>query len=294
MSDSKTPGPMDASRVVAETQFVPRLQRMAVSLGLASIAAAALIGWSAYRVSRSTLIQGYFENARQHVRACAEALARSPSPSLDADALAELRVAFEEERPFPDAYLCVLGSRGRLLLHTRNPSFEGRVMGADLLFDPADASEPPFPVVDLLDALRNASGRDRSRTGTMTSTEGERQMIAFAYSPRFDALVAIHAPWKSVEHQVNRATLPWAIGLGLIVLLAVPLSLFGLSKAYVEAQRKLRRARDAESRAAEQIQNLHEIDRAIAAGESVTEIVQAALVRMRDLATYHRASVSLF
>lgn len=118
-------------------------------------------------------------------------------------------------------------------------------------------------------------------------------MAAFAYVSSFKALVATHVPWDSVQRRVNSATIPWAIGFGLIVLLAVPLSLWGLSKAYVETDRAARRARESESRANEHLRTLREIDRAILEGGSVQEIAQAALARIRVLIPCQRASVAL-
>src|SRR4029079_9248201 len=73
-----------------------------------------------------------------------------------------------------------------------------------------------------------------------------------------------------------------------------PLAMWGLSKAFADAERAVERASAAEHRAARKVRTLREMDRAILAGGAVQTIVDAALVRLRALVPYYRASVALF
>jgi len=87
--------------------------------------------------------------------------------------------------------------------------------------------------------------------------------------------------------------MPWAIGLALTMLLGLPAALWGISRTYVAAETEFRAARTGERRSAEQVRILREIDRAILAGGTVEDIVEAALLRIGKLIPYNRASVSL-
>ncbi|HKC24580.1 MAG TPA: ATP-binding protein, partial [Thermoanaerobaculia bacterium] len=220
---------------------------------------------------------------------------------LDPHALSGLEAQFARQEPaWPGSYLCVIDDQGILRLHTADRSKVGQSVG-DRKFVGHDERGPnPSTLSDLLAKLKDANLLDPSGQakdswiGRYESLEGETQMAAFVYVPRLVALVAIHVPWSDVERQIQWTTLPWALGLGLIVLLAIPLSLWGLSKAYTDTERDARRAHEAERRAAEKIRILRDIDRAILAGGSVEEIVRAALAGMEPLIRYHRASVALF
>ena len=279
--------------------MVRRLQRLAISLGFFSIVAAALIGWSAYSLSRRRVLENVEANIRNHARACAGFFARLPADVPEPEALARLQDYFQaEEQPFPEAYLCVVGRGGELLLHTLDPSKRGRFVGNGILFDEA-GNAPSITLRELVVDLEAPAGRAagtesvRSRVGTLTSLEGEPQLVACAYARGRGALVAIHVPSKVADARVNEATLPWAIGFAVIVLLAIPLALWGLSRAYAAAAKESRAARLAEQRSAEQLRILHEIDRAILSGGSIDDIVEAALVRLGRIIPYQRASVAL-
>ena len=270
-----------------EPEALRRLQRLAVVLGFLSVATAALVGWFAYSVSRQALTKGYFSDALVITRTNVEVLETKFPEALDDEALAALRHNFEnQKKQWEDSYLCVVDSRGKLVLHTGNPAKVGLDVGHGD-FRGRDAERwTPRNLLELIET-------DRDWSGTYQSLEGEPQMASFASVPHLKALVATHVPWRSVERRLDAVTLPWAIGFGIVVLLAVPLALWGLSKAYVETERDARRAREAERRAAEHLRMLREIDRAILAGGSVREIAQAALVRIRSLIPCTRASVAL-
>ena len=273
-----------------EPQVVRRLQRLAVVLGLASVLAASLVGYFAYKVSRQTIIAGYFEDTLVLTRTNVDALERSTSLTLDREALEGLRRHFLDQQQgkehWPGSYLCVVDEHGKLVLNTAFPEKEGLDVGHAKLRSRDNGGWVPENLLQLID-----TGEDWS--GFYESLDGNPQMAAFAYVPQFKALVATHVPWDSVQRRLDSATIPWAIALGLIVLLAVPLSLWGLSKAYGETERAARRARDAERRSAEHLRTLREIDRAILEGGSVQEIAQAALARIRLLIPCNRASVAL-
>jgi len=290
-----------SARSVAEPQVIRRMQRLAIVLGFASILAAGLTGWSAYNVSRSRLLESYYEDLLGHARTGAAFLATKPIVSLDASALSELETQFTKQgKTWPGSYLCVIDRDGKLLLHTRDPSKVGLTIGGLPFSGRSDEDPAPTTLLELLSWLKSTSSREEAAgghdgwIGRYTSVDGETQMAAFAYAPTLEALVAVHVPWKEVERRVLLTTLPWAIGLGLTVLMAVPLALWGLSKAYADTERGAEQAREAERRSAEQVRMLREIDRAILAGGSVEEIVRGALARLSPLVHYYRASVTLY
>lgn len=270
-----------------EPEVIRRLQRLAVILGLTSVLAATLIGTFAYTVSRQALIEGYYDDTLIMTRTNVEVLERDRPMSLDRDALETLRRHFQNQKEqWEGSYLCVVDQQGKLVLNTGNPAKEGLDVGHGKFRGQDNERGVPENLLELIDT-------EQSWIGRYESLEGKPQMAAFAYVPHLEALVATHVPWESVERRLNAATIPWAIGFGLIVLLAVPLALWGLSKAYMETERAARRARESERRGAEHLRTLREIDRAILAGGSVQEIAQAALARIRVLIPCSRASVAL-
>ncbi|MFN0007830.1 MAG: sensor histidine kinase [Planctomycetota bacterium] len=270
-----------------EPEDIRRLQRLAVILGSISVLAAVLVGWFSYTVSREALVHGYYDDTLTITRKYVEILEGSNPRSLDREVLEALRGNFQDQpEQWPGAYLCVVDQHGRLVLHTGSPEKEGVVVGHWKFRGQDEEGWVPGNLLELIHTHRNWSGR-------YESLEGKLQMAAFAYVPSVNALVATHVPWDSVERRLNSATLPWALGFGLIVLLAGPFSLWGLSKAYAETDRAARRARESERRANEHLRTLREIDRAILGGGSVQEIAQAALARIRVLIPCIRASVAL-
>jgi signal transduction histidine kinase len=276
------------------------VERLAVALGLASILAAAVIGWSAYNVTQRRLLENYHEDILGHARALAASLKSKGIETLDSQALACLEAQFDRQEPaWPGSYLCVVDAQGVLLLHTADPAKVGQSVGESPFIVRDDKGSAPSTLSDLLAKLKEADLRgpagqvEDSWIGRYESLEGQTQMAAFVYVPRLVALIAIHVPWRDVDRRIQLATLPWTLGLGLIVLFAIPLSLWGLSKAYRDTERGAREAREAEHRATEHVHILHEIDRGILAGGSVEEIVGSALARMSRLTRYYRASVAL-
>ena len=263
--------------------------------------AAGLIGSGAYWLSRGKLVGGVQEDTLKHARACAEFFDNVPSTIPDAEALAQLTKHFEvQEKLFPDSYLCVIGRDRKLLLHTLDPSKVGTSV-ADQVVRIGDA--PPATIDEILGAVSRIGGADgvrgagldelRGCVGTFRPLEGEEQMLACAYAKSRGALVAIHVPSSSVQHHVTQATMPWAIGLAMMVLLGLPAALWGISRTYLAAATEYRAAQAGERRSAEQVRILREIDRAILAGGTVEAIVEAALLRLGRLMPYNRASVSL-
>jgi signal transduction histidine kinase len=294
-------GPSDsAGESSADPLVIRRIQRFAVALGLISILAAVVTGWLAYKVSRQRLIEIDREDVLGHARMSAEALIGAGLDNLDPPILSTMAAQFaREEKVWPGSYLCVIDSQGVLRFHSADSSKVGRSIGDLPFLCDAVLGAKPKTLLDLLTTLQDSGSSDPYGTGSdawvgrYMSVEGGEQLAAFVYVPRPAALVGILVPWIDVERQVRRTTLPWTIGFGLIVLVAAPLSLWGLTKAYADSERAARRARDAEHRAADQVLILREIDRAILSGGSVEEIVHAALARMERLTRFFRTSVAL-
>jgi signal transduction histidine kinase len=284
-------------RAAAEPHYVRRLKRWAIGLGLCALVAAGLIGSVAYVVSRGSLVDKVQEDTLKHARLCAvyfdNVLKDVPGP----EALAELTRHFEsQEKLFPDSYLCVIGSDGRLLLHTLDPSMVGTYVGDRMLkigTAPLATIDQVLAAASRIGGTEGAGSSSQGCVGTYQPAQGEPQMLACAYSRTHHALVAIHVPSSSVNHHVSQATTPLAIGLALTMLLGLPAALWGISRTYVAAETEFRAAQAGERRSAEQVRILREIDRAILAGGTVENIVEAALLRLGRLIPYNRASVSL-
>ncbi len=253
-------------------------------------------------VSRGSLVDRLQDDTLKHARLCAGYFDGLSSSVPDSEALAQLTKHFErQEKTFSDSYLCVIGHDGKLLLHTLDPSKVGTFVGDRVL---KIGTAPPATIDQVLAAASRIVGADGAGSpgaeqnngcvGTFHPADGgDEQMLACAYAKSREALVAIHVPSSSVQHHVSQATMPWAIGLALVMLLGLPAALWGISRTYVAAETEFRSARAGERRSAEQVRILREIDRAILAGGTVEAIVEAALVRLGRLIPYNRASVAL-
>jgi len=274
------------------------MQRLAVILGLASILVAGLVGWSAYRVSRNGLIAGYSQDTLNHARWGAEFLSTISSPAFEGDALERLSRKFDANKIWGDSHICVVDEQGRLVHDSSDPRRNGLFLGDRPLFDTEAGTGNPVTLLDLVEQLKPRDGEADpavlGRAGMCMSLEGKRQLAAFAYAAPLRALVIIHVPWESVERKFKGVILPWAIALALIVFFALPMSLWGLSRAFAGAERTAQVAREAEARTAAQVLILRDIDRAILAGRSVQGIIRGALERLEGLITFQRASVAIF
>ena len=138
--------------------------------------------------------------------AMARALATRGSQSLPrpvSAVLEDLDAKWREtEKPFSNSFMCVMDHEARLLAHTLRPDSVGSLVG-DMPITP-QALGGPTNLLGLIRSRTNWSGRN------MNLGEFE-QLVAFAYAPEFEGLVAVHVPAAAVDQEIHAAQRTWSL-----------------------------------------------------------------------------------
>ena len=264
-----------------------KLARTAIFVGTITVLASWAVGYYAHTSSRDAIIHSMYMDNLSLARVLAqhaETSARSNTEILREVELLWLKT----EQPYPGSYLCAVGSKGELLIHTAQPNRVGADVGAVSLAthrrnDPKN--------------LRELVAARKDYVGPYISSTGQKQIAAFAYAKKLDALVAVHVPMAVIEANVRSSTLPWAVGIGLITTLLLPLGFGLLHWAYSASQKTVDRTVSAlqESEAKVQrnldrIQALHEIEKAITSTLDLRTILDVLLEKTERLLPYVAAT----
>ncbi|MEQ1862651.1 MAG: PAS domain S-box protein [Chthoniobacteraceae bacterium] len=192
-----------------------RLKQHSVLLALVSLLGCAVLGYFAYTNSRDAVTNRLLKGSLDLAHMLEMAVASEFDEAAALERLAQLWRHSPSQ--YRDNYLCVIGADGKLLLNTRRPEKAGVFVGGTPV--PSEDGSPRT-VSDLIKARTDWAGRNRN-------SEGERQLAAYAYSLRLDALIAVHLPARTVDSEIRAAALPWGAGIALIFVVVLPLS-FGL------------------------------------------------------------------
>lgn len=216
--------------------------RAATLLAVLTVLASVLVAYFAYQGSRRALTQQLAQTSKvlaYSVRAHSEGLAAAGVPPESALEQAWARSHGEQQ----GLYLCFVGSDGKLDVHTR---FADRV-GVDVnRMTASNPEEVPSVVRDLL-------REKRSWTGTNLDLQGYPQIVSFAYSEPLEGLVTVHVPQAMIDGYARAGMLPWAYGMGLVVLLLFPAAFWLLHGAHRRAERALAAAHAQRAELTEQL-----------------------------------------
>jgi PAS domain S-box-containing protein len=155
-----------------------------------------------------------------------------------------------------NAYLCVVGSSGKLDLHSLKPEMKGT--------DVSNVVLSPQSGQTVMQLLRNKD----SWSGQNTNYRGIRQLVGYHYEPSIDSLVAVHVPARIVDARFHAAVEPWIWGIALIGGVLLPCSLgllfYNLRRANTSALRNLEALHTSESLNRRLVENspfcIHEIE----------------------------------
>ncbi|MDA1275250.1 MAG: PAS domain S-box protein [Verrucomicrobia bacterium] len=180
---------------------------LAIVLALTGIALSAIFGWRAYRASQNAMADTAYRANLARAQSLAGNMEFLGQPLSLAEKLQRLDAAWQRcDKPFPDSFLCVIGRDGRLKHHTARPLREGTDVSENPL-------TPPYPGGPATVGSLARSGEDWS--GRNVSFTGLEQLAAFAHSPAFGGLVAVHVPARSADAQIRAVMYPWVLGFSL-------------------------------------------------------------------------------
>jgi two-component sensor histidine kinase len=134
------------------------------------------------------------------------------------------------ESRYDGRYLCVIDWDGTILLHSASPDEVGSAAGGDYL--QSHVARDPTTVQELLD-----SGRDWS--GQCPTQEDPQRAGSLVYSQDLGILVGIYTPGNEIARDVRSAALPWALSVGFISIVLIPIIILFLHRAYRLSQREL-------------------------------------------------------
>lgn len=250
----------EASAATDQNESGLKTPMSALVIGLLAILGVVAVGFLAYEGSRDSLRQTVAAQNLSIGRTLCRIALDDASASELADReqlLLELEKAWQStDSPYDGGYLCVIGTDGRLELHTQQPELLGANLGALTITDGGRRK-----IVDLLQSQESHSGQN-------TNFLGIQQLVGYHYEPSIDSLVAVHIPVKTVDERFRSASAPWMIALVIIGGLLFPLSLGLLfqrfRRANFQALRLLAALRESEARSRMLVEHspicIHEVE----------------------------------
>jgi two-component system cell cycle sensor histidine kinase/response regulator CckA len=212
-----------------------RLAWSALVVGAVALAAAGLVIRYAYQTSRDDLLHTMYEENLTLARALAgQADVSARSEGMNAAIERVTRTWHSTSPRYPGSFLCVIDHRGTIVAHTADSSLVGRSVQS--VWSGPVGRGVPTTVKALIEGKRNWVGRNRSLTGV-------DQVVAYAYLPALDGLVAVHLPTRAVAGDVRAMVAPWALAFAFIVVVLIPLAIILLHRTYSTARRDLERTR---------------------------------------------------
>lgn len=206
---------------MATTQHVERrigtqprwrgLTRTAVGVVVVSVAVTAVVGYGAYRVSHQRVVRMIGGASLQMARSLGAAAEVEASQAADSSFLDRLARAWESARSVDSArFLCVVGSDGRVVLHTGRSDCVGMDVGGLRIEESTLGGART--VGDVLAARKDWFG-------AVICPDGQHQLLAMAYNPKLNGLICVHTPVEEVGADIQAAAFPWIVGLGVPVVL---------------------------------------------------------------------------
>lgn len=221
----------------------PPSARPAVLLGVASVLAALIIAVLAFRLARNESVsvhqQFYLRTARLFAAAGDQAVDKP-----DAEALRLLKELWEsQDRPAPDAYICVVDDRSIMRLHSLAPQLVDSDPGDNPIF--GNESQPEC-------SLRELVAAQREYVGAYRSSLGESQIAAFAPIRSRGWMIGVHRSSDALLTEVRGNLFHLMTAFVIVCGVLMPVSLWLLQRRHLRLlQRSLaaeRRARENEDR----------------------------------------------
>jgi hypothetical protein len=203
------------------------LLRTASLLALSGILLGFIVGAFAYSRGRSATLDVIRESNLNLARSFslhAESLDPMLSKPQILQQLAQSWSATESRYDGRD--IGVIDWDGTILLHSASPGQFGSPAGGDHLQSPVIGD--PTTVQELLD-----SGRDWS--GQCPTQEDPQRAGSLVYSQDLGILVGIYTPGNEIARDVRSTALPWALSVGFISIVLIPIIILLLHRAYLRA-----------------------------------------------------------
>ena len=160
-----------------------KIPSFAFSLAAFSIICALSIGLIAYNSSLNETEREYHQFYLREVRLLVKA-AEIHKDSLDEANLNTIRKLWSTlERKPQDEYVCIVDKDSRLTLHTADPGSVGNYVGENLILGNED-----FPASRLRDLVKS----QKNYVGDYISSDGQKQLSAFAVVPQKSWVVGLH------------------------------------------------------------------------------------------------------
>ncbi|MDA0281769.1 MAG: PAS domain S-box protein [Planctomycetota bacterium] len=225
---TSSPSGFDAREGSVQSRGTRRLARMALVVGAATIVLSFLVGFLAYRYSRSALLDVVAEQnlatSQTVVNESIALLDQLPESSEGGNTLRAVEQTWRSTVPqFEGSYLCVIRANGELMMHTQHPELVGKNI-RDMLVDQR-IGRPERRVIELLQEKASHGGVNKTLHGTW-------QLAGFAYHEPLNSLVVTHIPADRLDAQIRAVALPWGISLGVLTGCFFPLALALLHTSY--------------------------------------------------------------
>ena len=233
-SSNRSSEDRDALAWPEKNQALHRLTRTGLLLGVVTILASIVIGYSSFIAGRDAAYQKTFDTNLALARTLAREADRHFRETSIAETLSVIgEVASDIGISNEGGYVCVIDGNGKLTLHTRHPEHVNKNIGH-------------MPIrSDVFVTLGKLASSQEDWVGHFTSSEGEAQIVAAAYSPALNMSILVHVPQASIDAAYYTQALPWSIGLLVLILFLIPLSLGFLRMAFVTALHNLSKAAEA-------------------------------------------------
>jgi PAS domain S-box-containing protein len=205
------------------------LARATFLLSAGLISAALIIGYVSYRYSyvmmENTYQDFYMNKAQMIVKGAAPYLGKN-----DSQLLAALDRYWESAHNRPaDEYICVVDSKGNLLLHTAHPQTVGSYAGDNPIL--GDRQPGTGRLCELVESQQNYVGK-------YIASSGDDQIAAFVAIPQKKWMLGVHRSRQVLEKQISDGFKPMVLGFLVVCALFMPGALFMLYLTYSRAQRE--------------------------------------------------------
>lgn len=205
-----------------------RLGTTATTIGVLAALGSTVVGMYAYQASRRAVVTGVQRNMLR----LAESLAGLAESHLTGDNVESAIATLQDHwdafgQSGAGSELCIVRQSGEVVLDTASPQNVGKNVSQRLL-TVAQGREV---------SMGEIGERQQSVTGWATLPDGRRQIAAMAFSRPLRCLVCLHVPISDVEVNVRAAAVPWVLGLGLTMVVLLPISLYLFHRAFATSQR---------------------------------------------------------
>jgi signal transduction histidine kinase/CheY-like chemotaxis protein len=219
-------------------------------LGMLTVLGSGIVGYYAYVASRNAILKSVFASNLQQARDFRHHVEAHQAIRSPAESLHDLQQFWGEAgKRYAGSYLCVVDSNGTLTVHTARADTVGKNIGKN----PLRARQGPQTLHELVQSKHDW-------VGYYTSSAGEEQVAAFAYSPFLDALISVHVPATEVYTEIRATVLPWITGFAVLTAVLLPLSLGLLHHAYTSSQRLANRTYRALQESEEQLRQAQKME----------------------------------